>query len=112
MGGLTGKSGYVRDPKHEGKAILSNKSLYGLKKSAYEWHALLSRVLQDDFGYTPVDGPGCFFRIWNGDAEISLVNAYVDDLAHAFSQECLNKRLIDRLESLWGCSNVSPRCGR
>jgi len=101
-------SGYDRDPKHEGKAILLKKSLYGLKQSAYEWHALLSRVLQDDLGYTPVDGSGCFFKIWNGDAEISLVNVHVDDIAHAFSQEWLNKRLVDRLESLWGCSNVGP----
>jgi len=101
-------SGFKVDPKNEGKAILLKKSLYGLKQSAYEWHALLSRVLQDDLGYTPVDGSGCFFKIWNGDDEISLLSVHVDDVAHAFSQDWLNKRLISKLESLWGCSNVSP----
>ena len=101
-------SGFKVYPKNEGKAILLKKSLYGLKQSAYEWHALLSRVLQDDLGYTPVDGSGCFFKIWNGDNEISLLSVHVDDVAHAFSQDWLNKRLISKLESLWGCSNVSP----
>lgn len=55
----------------------------------------------------PVDGSGCFFKIWNGNDQISLINVFVEDIAHAFSQDWFNERLIDKLESLWGCSNAS-----
>ena len=47
-------------------------------------------------------------QIWNGNDQISLINVFVEDIAHAFSQDWFNERLIDKLESLWGCSNVSP----
>ena len=62
----------------EGKALLLNNSLYGLKQAAYNWHQELCALLEkNDYMKSKIDG--CLYYKQKDD-KLTLIGIYVDDI--------------------------------
>ena len=101
--------GYVHDAAHPNRVAMLKYSIYGLADSARHWFDLISKVLHE-LGFKPLDGSGCFLQYCNGPDIICLLVIHVDDFVMAWSkhQKWLRDRVIDKLDSLFGLSDVGP----
>lgn len=63
--------------------LLSQKAVYGDSKSNKMWFNLLSSVLHD-YGFIPVDAPGCVLVLHTSKG-IIIITLIVDDLLNGFS---------------------------
>ena len=101
--------GYVHDPAHPNRVAMLKYSIYGLADSARHWFDLISKVLHE-LGFKPLDGSGCFLQYCNGPNVICLIVIHVDDFVMAWSryQKWLRDRVINKLDTLFGLSDVGP----
>jgi hypothetical protein len=100
--GMTPPDDFAKAHSNERIVLRLQKTLYGLKQSAREWHQLFKSVLLG-MGYTTYDGSECAY-VLHENGELSILVLHVDDIVHGFSSQTLSARLKDKLRSLWGLS--------
>jgi hypothetical protein len=99
---MTPPSGYS-DKGEDGKVLLLEKTLYGLKQAANEWWVLLSQTFRD-LGYKAVDASDCFW-VKTAKGEICIACHHVHDHAVTASCDWIAFELRDTLQKKYGISD-------